>query len=78
MHSAYTYNHPGGGEQFHTILQPYLQTPTHAHASTSVHTINKIITITANINIMTEPILVRIKGVRFQRSLERLKKNQVP
>ena len=52
----HTYNHEKK-KNFHRIVQQYLQTPPHAakqactHAC--IHSINIIITATANINIMT-------------------------
>ena len=73
IHSAYIYNH-GKINFIEFYISTYRDIYTCPHASTRActHTINIIIvTATANIK-MTEQILVTVKDVSFQSSIERL------
>ena len=74
------YIQPLGKFNFNTVIQQYLLTPTHAcmRAHTHTYTVNIIISATASTNIMAKQILVAIKEMSFQRSLERLNRITVP
>ena len=70
IHGTHTCNH---GEKI-TFIEVYSSNDRHQHmparTHARTHTINIIITATANINIMTEKILVRVREVSFSKSLE--------